>query len=231
MDAAQITQTIADYFERVTGNDYLTLFLLSVIPIVELRGAILLSGGMEVNQFAASLVCIAGSSVIIFPLLFALKPLLKNLKRWRLTKRIAENAESSLADKAERVNTTAQNGKTKTTLETKKCAALFLFVGIPLPLTGAWTGSAVGAILGLPVWKAALCVFCGNVLAAGILSVLVLFCRDYIDIVLISFLAIIAFLALVALWGKIVSVRRKTKAADETRASAKPQDKTDETEG
>ena len=85
-----MTQTIVDFFQSVTGNNYLTLFLVSIIPIIELRGAIILIAGMpDVHRIAGMFVSLAGSSVVIIPLLLCLRPILNKLKKTKLFGKIA----------------------------------------------------------------------------------------------------------------------------------------------
>ncbi|MBR2485538.1 MAG: hypothetical protein IKB54_04195, partial [Clostridia bacterium] len=65
-----MTDTIITFFRELTGNDYLTLFIISIIPLVELRGAIIFMGGMEgINLIAGMMCCVAGSSVMIIPII------------------------------------------------------------------------------------------------------------------------------------------------------------------
>lgn len=72
----------------------------------------------------------------------------------------------------------------KLSSDAKKFLGLSLFVGVPLPFTGAWTGSGVGAFMDFKLWKAALAVFIGNFIAACILTLLTAFIPvKYIDII------------------------------------------------
>ncbi len=210
-----MTQTIVDFFQSVTGNNYLTLFLVSIIPIIELRGAIILIAGMpDVHRIAGMFVSLAGSSVVIIPLLLCLRPILNKLKKTKLFGKIAAFFEDLFQSRAEGVNKKAQEGKMtkKLSPDAKKFLGLSLFVGVPLPFTGAWTGSGVGAFMDFKLWKAALAVFIGNFIAACILTLLTAFIPvKYIDIILYAFLALVV-LSLVISFTVAVIKRKKKKA-------------------
>lgn len=210
-----MTQTIVDFFQSVTGNNYLTLFLVSIIPIIELRGAIILIAGMpDVHRIAGMFVSLAGSSVVIIPLLLCLRPILNKLKKTKLFGKIAAFFEDLFQSRAEGVNKKAQEGKMtkKLSSDAKKFLGLSLFVGVPLPFTGAWTGSGVGAFMDFKLWKAALAVFIGNFIAACILTLLTAFIPvKYIDIILYAFLALVV-LSLVISFTVAVVKRKKKKA-------------------
>ena len=76
-----MTETIITFFRELTGNDYLTLFIISMIPIVELRGAIIFMAGMDVNMIAGMFCCVAGSSVFITPIILVIRPLIRKMKK------------------------------------------------------------------------------------------------------------------------------------------------------
>lgn len=237
-----MTQTIVDFFQSITGNNYLTLFLISIIPIIELRGAIILIAGMpDVHRIAGMFVCFAGSSVVIIPLLLCLRPILNKLKKTKVFGKIAAFFEDLFQSRADGVNKKAQEGKMtkKLSSDAKKFLGLALFVGVPLPFTGAWTGSGVGAFMDFKLWKAALAVFIGNFIAACILTLLTAFIPvKYIDIILYAFLALVV-LSLVISFTVAVIKRKKKKALSgenagndgDVQAIENGQESTDNTEG
>lgn len=213
-----MTETIVQFFQSWTNNDYLTLFLISIIPIIELRGAIILMGGMTgISKIAGMFVCLAGSSVVIFPLLLCLRPILNKLKQTKLFGKIAKFFEEVFSSKASGVNEKAEKRKisAKASPDTKKFLGLTLFVGVPLPFTGAWTGSGVGAFMNIKIWKAALAIFIGNLFAASVLTLLTAFIPvRYIDIVLWIFLALV-ILSLVISFGVALYKHKKMKKQNE----------------
>ena len=212
-----MTDAIVQFFQSWTNNDYLTLFLVSIIPIIELRGAIILMGGMTgISKIAGMFVCLAGSSVVIFPLLLCLRPILNKLKKTKVFGKIANFFEELFSSKAQGVNDKAEKRKAtkKASADTKKFLGLAVFVGVPLPFTGAWTGSGVGAFMDIKIWKAALAIFIGNLFAASVLTLLTAFIPiKYVDIVLWIFLALVVVCLVVSFVVAVVKHKKK-KAAE-----------------
>ncbi len=199
---------IAEFFYSWTNNHYLTLFIISIVPIIELRGAIVLMGGMNVNPIAGMFCCVAGSSVMIIPLILFIRPLIRKLKKSKSFAKFGRNLEENLSDRAPDISDKTDNViKRKLSVDAKKFWGLFIFVAIPLPMTGSWTGSAIGGILDFKVWKAALSVFLGNVTAAGILTLLVnVVPEGYMDFFLYGFIILA-----VALFVSLYFVRAEKK--------------------
>lgn len=142
---------------------YLIVFLISMVPIVELRGAIPIAlDYYNLNLFKSFIVCIVGNMLpvpIIY--LFARKVLelgkdkkyIGKFFTWCLFK--GEKGGKKLQDTA---------GKSL-------FFALFLFVGIPVPGTGAWTGTLAASFLDLDFKKTVVAVMCGVVLAGIIMAI------------------------------------------------------------
>ncbi len=206
-----MTETIVNFFQQVTKNDYLTLFLISIIPIIELRGALILASTMNVNPYLAFLVCFLGSSSVIIPVLLLLRPFINWLKKTKLFKRLAQVAEEIIDEKTKRVIESGEKVKTKN-VDLKKFLGLLIFVGIPLPFTGAWTGSAIGAFLKMKIGKAAGAIALGNLVAALLLSLLILLVPvKYIDIILYAFLILVLFAVAFLLFSIISRYSRSSK--------------------
>lgn len=206
-----MAESIANFFLEWTHNDYLTLFIISIVPIIELRGAIVLMGGMNVNQIAGMFCCVAGSSVMIIPLILLIRPLIRKLKKSKMFAKFARNMEENLSDRAPDVSDEKSNSlKKKMSLDAKKFWGLYIFVAIPLPMTGSWTGSAIGSILDFKLWKAALAVFIGNITAAGILTLMVHFVpAGYMDFVLYGFVILAVALAVSLYFTRASKKERK----------------------
>lgn len=209
-----LSESIAEFLREFTGSDYLTLFLLSAIPLTELRGALIIMGGMSgVNRVLGFLCCVAGSAVIVPPVILLVRPLIHGLKSTRRLKSMGGRLESGIASRAEAVQKTAKRAEHSGGGLWGKLLGLFGFVALPLPMTGAWTGAAIGGMMNLPVVGASLAVIFGNFAAGGILLLILAFVpREYTDLLLIGFalLALALFLSgfLVRLRGR---ARKKTK--------------------
>ena len=141
---------------------YLAVFLVSMVPIIELRGALPIGLGMGLPVVPTYVICVLGNMVPVpFIYLFARKfliwgcdkPLIGGICRFFIVK--GEKAGRKLEAKAGRGLT----------------AALLLFVGIPLPGTGAWTGTLAASFLNMGIKTTSLAVSCGVVIAGIIMGV------------------------------------------------------------
>lgn len=144
---------------------YLIVFFVSMVPLIELRGAIPIAVGMGLDKLLSFIISIIGNMLpvpIIY--LFARKVL-----EWGKDKKIIGKFFSWCLEKGEK-------GGAK--LEAKAGRglywALFMFVGIPLPGTGAWTGTLAASMLNLDFKKTVLAVM-GGVLLAGIIMMCISF--------------------------------------------------------
>lgn len=142
--------------------NYLIIFLISMVPIVELRGAIPVAVGMGMQGtelFWAYVICVLGNMVPVpFIFLFARKILI-----WGKDKKYIGKFFTFCYNKGEKGGKKLQE-KTGRGL----FIALMLFVGIPLPGTGAWTGTLAASFLDMDFKKSVIAVMCG-VLIAGVI--------------------------------------------------------------
>ncbi len=144
---------------------YIIVFFVSMVPLIELRGSLLIAGGLDINNWLAYVIAILGNMLPVpFIYLFARKVL-----EWGKDKKVIGKFCNWCLVKGEK------GGKK---LEAKAGKGLFvallLFVGIPLPGTGAWTGTLAASILNINFKKTILAVMLG-VMLAGIIMMLLSF--------------------------------------------------------
>ena len=145
------------FFSGLVGSNVIIL-LISLLPVLELRGGILAASLLQVDWRLALIICIIGNLIPIpFILLFMNKifDLLKNTKLMSFINRLERRIEAKSA-----------------AITKYKKWGLFLFVAIPLPGTGAWTGAMVASFLKIPVKESILSISLG-VLAAGLIMSIV----------------------------------------------------------
>ena len=140
---------------------YLIVFLISMVPIVELRGAIPVAVGMHLNMVWAYIICIIGNMLPV-PLIyfFARKVLL-----WGKDKKYIGKFFTWCLKKGEKGGRKLQAKAGRGLF-----IALMLFVGIPLPGTGAWTGTLAASFLDMGFKKSVIAVMCGVVIAGVIMG-------------------------------------------------------------
>lgn len=138
---------------------YIIVFLVSMVPLIELRGAIPISQGMGLPILQSYLLCIVGNMIpvpIIY--LFARKVL-----EWGKDKPVIGGFFTFCLEKGEK------GGKKLTEKAGRGTfVALLLFVGIPVPGTGAWTGTLAASILDMDFKSTIVAVMLG-VLLAGVI--------------------------------------------------------------
>ena len=139
---------------------YLIVFLISMVPIVELRGAIPIAFGMNLNKVWAYIICIIGNMLPV-PLIyfFARKVLL-----WGKDKKYIGKFFTWCLKKGEKGGRKLQAKAGRGLF-----IALMLFVGIPLPGTGAWTGTLAASFLDMGFKSTVAAVSLGVALAAVIM--------------------------------------------------------------
>lgn len=195
----------------VGGNVYLSSALVSIIPLIELKGGILFARGAELNFLYGFLLPYLGSTIVFFPIFFLLKPILNLLKKIKWFNSFALKVESYFEKKADEVRQKKRKGLNETQI---KMLGVFIFIAIPLPMTGVWTGTAVAVFLNLKFKQAVLPAVLGNMIAGLIISVLAELFLPYVDIILWGVLGLAVILLAVVII-KIVLSKPKTKENEE----------------
>jgi uncharacterized membrane protein len=111
-------------------------FVVSALPIAELRGGIPVAASLGMGWRESYLVCTAGNFVPVIPILFLLEPVAAFLRRWGPFDRFF----TSLF---------ARTRRRSSVVERYEAIGLVLFVAIPLPITGAWTGALAAYLFGV----------------------------------------------------------------------------------
>ena len=132
------------------------VFIISMIPLLELRGGLLAASLLKISAAKAIPLCIVGN-IIPFILLF-IRQIFKVLKKTKLFRGLVMKLEDRAMRKSDQVKKYEFWG-------------LMLFVGIPLPGTGAWTGSLIASLLEIDIKKSSLAIFCGIIMATVIMYI------------------------------------------------------------
>ena len=142
---------------------YLMVFFVSMVPLIELRLAVPMAVGMDLPYIPALIVCIIGNMLPVPIIYFFARKVLV----WGADKKYIGKLFRFFLDKGERAGAklTAKTGRGGLFV------ALLLFVGIPLPGTGAWTGTLAASFLNMGIRSTALAVSLGVVLAGIIMAV------------------------------------------------------------
>ncbi len=143
--------------EKLSGlPDELVCFVISMVPIIELRGGLIVAAIKGIPLWKAIAICIAGNLVPIPFILLLIKKIFELLKKTKTFKPLVEKLEAKSMSKSEKI-------------KKYEFLGLVLFVGIPLPGTGGWTGSLIAALLDIKIKKAFPAICLGLVMATIIM--------------------------------------------------------------
>ena len=153
-------EAIANFFLETVGKELCVLFC-SMLPIIELRGAIPLGAGFGLPWWQTYIIAIIGNMLPVPIILLFVKSVLNWMARCKV--KFFNKIANKMFEKAE---------KNRAKIEKYAFWGLTLFVAIPLPATGAWTGTLVAALFDMKFWKSFLAALLG-VMIAGVIMTLV----------------------------------------------------------
>ncbi len=154
-------ESLVTWFMETLGGKIskeMIVFVISMVPILELRGGLLAASVMNIDIVNAVWYCVIGNIIPVPFILLLITPVFNWLKRTKTFRPMVEKLESRAMGKSEQI-------------EKYQFLGLVLFVGIPLPGTGAWTGSLIASLLGMKFKKAFPAVLLGIVMATVIMSI------------------------------------------------------------
>ena len=154
-------QHVFDFFSAI--GEFWALFFVSVVPFIELRGAIpfgILALGMP--WYEAFIISFISNCLPVPFVILLTRPIFNWLKKTRLLSGFINKFEAKMMKKSERITR-------------YKVIGLFIFVAIPFPGTGAYSGAVIAALLDMRLKKAIPSIFAG-VFAAGVIMTILSMC-------------------------------------------------------
>lgn len=134
-------------------------FLMSAVPLIEQRGAIPYGIFSGQPAWLVFLVSLAGSILPVPFILLLFNQIYQWLLKWQFFDRVVKHIDKKIA-------------KNQATFEKYEELALIIFIAIPLPTTGLWTGSAIASFLKLDFKKSLFCAMLGGIISATIITAL-----------------------------------------------------------
>ena len=217
-----MSQAVITFFTERIASRFWSVILLSLFPIIELRGAIPVGVSLGYNQWMAYLVAFLGSSLPVPFLLLLLKPILNLLKKMKWFRGLAQAVEDIFNEKANGIveKAVAKNkdkAKDPEKLAEKyKLIGVLLFVAIPVPLTGVWTGSAVAAFLNLDFKKALPVILLGNLSAGFIVTIFTILLGAYLNIIIDVMIVLFALLFVYFIYKVLRRIIKNKRQARKT---------------
>lgn len=134
------------------------VLLASMLPIIEVRGAIPIGLAYGMNVFHAALISYIGSILPAPVIILAGRKIVEAVSRWEPFKRVADRIVSRT------------KGKYEIAYNRYGSWALLVFVAIPIPGTGVWAGSLIASVLRLRLKWAVFAILAGNAIATAIIA-------------------------------------------------------------
>ncbi|MDY3304259.1 MAG: small multi-drug export protein [Clostridia bacterium] len=148
-------ELIEAYFSGI--NKYLAVLIVSMLPVVELRGAIPFGISLGMDWKTVYFISVIGNIVPIPFIILFFRPIIEYFEKTKLFGKLAAKLKNRTAKKIKNANKF-------------KMLSLFLFVAVPLPGTGAWTGAAIAALMKLRIKDSVPAILAG-VIVAGVLMI------------------------------------------------------------
>lgn len=195
---------MTEFISNLFGNDYISAAVMSFVPMIELKGGIVFGVSAGMNVFLAFALAYLGSTLVFFPIYWLLRPILELLKKIKWFSGFALKVENYFKKKADDTLKKQRDKSRKRPISDTliKQLGVFIFVAVPLPLTGVWTGTAIAVFLNLKFKDAVLPVVLGNLVAGVLITLLSILCGIIginLDYVLYALFVLAAVLLIVTI--------------------------------
>lgn len=174
---------------------YINLMFLSMIPVIELRGAIPFGITINLNPIYVYLSCVIGSTIIGIPVVLLFRKFIDFLRHRKYFNKIIKWIDIKIEGRAKKLKAASVIG-------------IILFVGIPLPTTGSWSAAALASILKMRIKDAILGIFIGNCISGIIILTI---SNHLIYIISIEKTLIFTLVIIMIITVYILSKKRKNK--------------------
>ena len=134
------------------------VFIISMIPILELRGGLLAASLLKMSAVKAIPLCVIGNIIPIPFILLFIRQIFKWMKKTKTFRGLITKLENRAMGKSDQI-------------KRYEFLGLLLFVGIPLPGTGAWTGALIASLLEVDIKKSSIAILCGLFMASAIMYI------------------------------------------------------------
>lgn len=150
-------QALVDFLQKYNLSSEIIVFVISLLPILELRGGLIAAKLLGMPLIKAFIVCFAGNILPIPFILLFIKKIFEIMKKFNILTGFVNWLEAKAAKKSD-------------SIRKKQLIGLFFFVAIPLPGTGGWTGALISSLLEMPIKKSLPTIVAG-VFGAGLIMV------------------------------------------------------------
>lgn len=208
-----MAEIVLNFLQRFIDNDYILTLLVSMFPLIELKGAIPIGAKLGLELYQSAPLAWVGSSLVCIPIFFLLIPVFELLKKIPFLKKFIEKVETVFDEKARKLSKKAGDDA-ESAVRRIYIISLFIFVAVPFPVTGVWTGTAIAVFLKMKFKDSILPLVLGNMIAGILITLLTFICTSIfhehaelaLDIIIYSLFAI-ALVMLVVFIVKIFKAK------------------------
>ena len=147
------------HLNTVVSKEWI-VFLISLFPILELRGGILAGYALGLDWWSVYRIAFVGNLLPVPLILLLVRPVFTYLKKTRILAPLAHRIENKSIEKSEQIQK----------YKKYRALGLCLFVAVPLPGTGAWTGAMIAVLLDMRLRDAVLAIGLGVLIAGFIMT-------------------------------------------------------------
>lgn len=151
-----MAQTLTEFFSQMGLTPEMVIFIVSLLPIVELRGGLIAAALLGVEWYVALPICVVGNMLPIPFILLFIRKVFDWLKKIKCLQATIVKLEAKTRKKGEKI-------------QKKRLIGLVIFVGIPLPGTGAWTGALAADLLDIRIKHSLPAIALGVIIAGAIM--------------------------------------------------------------
>jgi len=215
-----MAEALGNFLVELFQNPYIAVLFVAMVPLIELKGAIPvgMTEAFGLGILETSLVAYLGSTLIVLLIFFLLKPIFALLKKIKIFNLIVRKLEGLFIRKATEIAQKTE-GSVESAARRIMMLSLFIFVAVPFPITGVWTGTAIAVFLNMRFREAIPAIALGNLVAGSIITLLTFLFSAYVDVIIYCLFAI----ALVMLAVTVVKIVRE-KPTEEQDAKTKSEE-------
>ncbi len=194
-----MTQILSQFFVDIfQGNVLLATFLLSLIPVFELKGAIPFGmsnsfwGANALSSWTALGISFLGSTLVLPFIVIIFRPIIRRLDNYKFFHSIIKFFTDDIRNTSSFIKAHKKTGSVKNILI--KMLYILLFVAFPVPLTGVWSGTCFAVLLGLDFWQICISVVLGNFICGLLVTFVCVIFPNSTNIILYVFFALFIFM-------------------------------------
>lgn len=208
-----MTQALSQFFVDIfDGNVLLATFLLSLIPVFELKGAIPFGmslsfwGDNALSSWSALGIAFLGSTLVLPFIVIIFRPIIRKLDNYKFFHSIIKFFTDDIRNTSSFIKAHKQTGSVKNIII--KMLYVLLFVAFPVPLTGVWSGTCFAVLLGLDFWQICISVVLGNFICGLIVTFVCVIFPNSTNIILYIFFALFVLMLILKIIVHFIKKRK-----------------------